>query len=99
MQRSEYGYTLQVLGYTNTYAYMIKNESLYADELALAVGSPRDTGTSSVPFTFTDVTLNNQNMRVGISGSSTLVYGFVNTTTLVVSSSTEGILALRGILR
>lgn len=99
VQRSEYGYTLQVLGYTNVYAYMLKNESVYADELALAVSSPRETGTSSLPFTFTDVTLNNQNMRVGTSGSSTLIYGFVNTNALVVSSSTEGILALRGILR
>ena len=92
---SEYGYTLQVLSYTNVYAYMLKNESAYADELAKAVGSPRDTSTTSMPFMFTDVTLNNQNMRVGTTGSSTVVYAFVNTNTLVVSSTTEGILTLR----
>jgi hypothetical protein len=75
---------------------MLKNEDLYADELAFAIGSPREVSTSSLPFIFTDVTRNNQNMRVGTSGSSTIIYAFVNTNTLVISSSTEGILALRG---
>lgn len=92
---SDYGYTMQVLSYTNVYAYMLKNESAYADELAKAVGSARDTSTTSMPFIFTDTTLSNQNMRVGTSGSSTVVYAFINTTTLIVSSSTEGILTLR----
>lgn len=93
---SEYGYSMQVLSYTNVFSYMLKNENLYADEIANAVGSPREVSTSSLPFIFTDVTRNNQNMRVGTSGSSTVIYAFVNTTTLVISSSTEGILALRG---
>lgn len=96
VQKSEYGYTLQLLSYSDVFAYMIKNEQTYADELARAVGSPRDASTTTPPFAFTDVTINNQNMRVGTSGSSTIVYAFVNMKTLLISSSTEGILALRG---
>jgi len=96
ISKSEYGYVLRLISYSPVFSYMIKNERAYADELALAVRSPRDTGTSSLPFIFTDVTLNNQNMRVGTSGSSTVVYAFINAEALVISSSTQGILALRG---
>ncbi len=93
--KSEYGYTMEILSYGAVFSYMLKNENAYADELAFAVGSPRDTGTSSFPFAFADVTLNNQNMRIGTSGSSTVVYAFVNARTLLVSSTTESLLALR----
>lgn len=96
VQKSEYGYSVQILSYSDVFAYMLKNEQRYADELARAVGSPRDTSTTTPPFAFTDITINNQNMRVGTSGSSTVVYAFVNMKTLLISSSTEGILALRG---
>lgn len=94
--KSEYGYTLEIVEYTPVFAYMIKNEQLYADELAIAVGSPRTAGTTTIPFTFTDITISNQNMRVGTSGDARVVYAFVNAKALVIASSTEGILALRG---
>lgn len=96
VRKSEYGYTMELLSYPDVFAYMLKNEQKYADELARAVGSPRDTSTTTPPFYFMDVTMNNQNMRVGTSGSSTIVYAFVNTKLLLISSSAEGILALRG---
>jgi hypothetical protein len=98
--KNDYGYAIRVLSYSDAFSYMLRNESLYADELALAVGSPRDTtSTTTLPFFFSDVTLSNQTMRVGTSGSSTVVYAFVNGATLLVSSSTSGILQLRsGIL-
>lgn len=96
IQKSGYGYTIDILSYSDVFAYMIKNEQKYADELADSVGSPRDSSsTTTPPFFFTDVTINNQNMRVGTSASSTVVYAFVNTKTLLFSSSTEGVLALR----
>lgn len=98
VSKSEYGYAFELLDYTPVFAYMIRNETLYADELAIAVGSTRDSGTSTPNFSFTDTTINNQTMRVGISGDKQLVYAFVNAKTLLVSSSTEGILALRGTL-
>lgn len=94
--KSEYGYSMSIVEYTPVFAYMIKNEDAYADELALAVNAPRDMSTTTSPFLFSDVTLNNQNMRVGISGESSVVYAFVNASTLLVSSSTQGIIALRG---
>jgi hypothetical protein len=97
--RNDYGYAFAILDYSQVFAYMIRNEQEYADELATAVGAGRDRSTSSPPFQFTDVTLRNQNMRVGTDGQHTVVYAFVLTNALVVSSSTEGILALRsGIL-
>lgn len=96
IQKSGYGYTINLASYSDVFAYMLKNEKEYADELASAVGSARDTSTTTPPFSFTDVTINNQNMRVGVSGTKTVVYAFVNTKILLISSSTEGILALRG---
>lgn len=92
---SEYGYTISITNFTPVYAYMLKNESQYADDIAKALGVPRDTSASSTPFVFTDVTLSNQNMRVGTSGSSTIVYGFANSQTLLIASGTESILKLR----
>ncbi|MFA5132282.1 MAG: hypothetical protein WC444_03070 [Candidatus Paceibacterota bacterium] len=92
---SPYGYSMTVTTYSPVFAFMITKEADYADELAKAVGSPRDTSTSTPPFTFTDVTINNQNMRVGTSASSTVVYAFANTQLLLIASSTDGILTLR----
>lgn len=97
IQKSPYGYVIELSSYPDVFAYMLKNESRYADEIATAVGSPRDmSSTTSLPFSFSDVTINNQNMRVGTSGSSTVVYAFVNTKYLLISKDTEGILSLRG---
>lgn len=96
IQKSEYGYVVRLISYSNVFSYMIKNEAAYADEIAASVGSPRDTSTTTPQFMFTDVTINNQNMRVGVAGSSTVVYSFVNTDYLLISSTPEGILALRG---
>ncbi len=92
------GYEIFIISsnsYSSVFAYMIKNESSYADDVAKSLGTPRDTSTTTPPFTFTDVTINNQNMRVGKSASSTIVYAFINTQALVLSTSTEGILSLR----
>ena len=96
IQKSEYGYTVELISYSDVFAYMLKNENKYADELAEAVGSPRDLSTTTSRFIFTDVTINNQNMRVGTSGNSKVVYSFVNTKYLLISSTSEGILSLRG---
>lgn len=96
IQASEYGYIAELKSYSDVFAYMLRNEDTFADELAAAVGSSRDTSTTSLPFIWTDVTINNQNMRVGTSGTNTVVYAFVNTKHLLISKTTEGILALRG---
>ncbi|MEZ0208592.1 MAG: hypothetical protein ACAH17_00240 [Candidatus Paceibacterota bacterium] len=94
VKKGDYGYTITLSSYTGAFAYMLKNESAYADEIALTFGEPRDTSTTTLPFMFTDVTLNNQNMRVGTSGSSTIVYAFINAQALIIASSTQGILSL-----
>jgi hypothetical protein len=92
VKKTSYGYTILLSSYTGAFAYMIKNENLYADEMAVSLGVPRDTSTTTEPFSFADITINNQNMRVGTSGSSTIVYAFVNAQALLVSTSTQGIL-------
>lgn len=45
---------------------------------------------------FYDVTISNQNMRILIDGNNTIVYAFVDNTTVLISNSKEGILALKG---
>ncbi len=44
---------------------------------------------------FNDVTISNQNMRVWKNGTKVVVYAFVSTNTVLISNSTEGILALK----
>jgi hypothetical protein len=95
VEHSQYGYTITFNSYSPVFAYMLNNESEYADDIAKVVGSARDTSTTTAPFIFTDTTISNQNMRVGTSGPSTVIYAFVDQSHLVISSTTEGILALR----
>lgn len=44
---------------------------------------------------FTDITLSNQNMRVYTNGSTTVIYAFAGTKAVLISSTPEGILALK----
>lgn len=48
-----------------------------------------------IPFTFTDLTINNQNMRVGKSGENVMYYAFIENKAVVFSKTTEGILSLK----
>lgn len=95
VEQSKYGYTLTISSYSPVFAYMNTQEALYAEQLAATVGSPRDKSTTTPEYVFTDATIDNQNMRVGTSGASQVVYAFVNTETLVIASTTEAIVSLR----
>ncbi len=98
VSKSPYGYTLTIASsnaYSSIFAYMLKNEPLYADDIASALNQARDTSTTTIPFIFSDRTINNQNIRVGISGSSSIMYAFINTQALVIATSTEAIMTLR----
>lgn len=94
---SSYGYTIAISNFSPVYSYMLKNEQSFAYDLALAVNT-MDIASTTPLFSFSDTTISNQNMRIGEAGSSTVVYAFVHSDTLLISSSTEGILAMRGIL-
>lgn len=139
VQKSKTGYSMNITSYSPVFAYMIKNESLFADELGLALGntkviakvteqpaatttvqttvstttaqgtSTRKVATSTAiviepklelpeEYIFSDVTISNQNMRIAKSTSGTIVYAFIGSQRLVISTSTEGILALRSSL-
>lgn len=93
--KTDYGYTVILESYSPVFAYMIKNEGKYGEELAASLGVQRDTGTTSLPFVFMDITSNNQNIRKGISGSSTIMYAFIGTNALVFATTTEAIIALK----
>jgi hypothetical protein len=62
---------------------------------------PQPESSASIPTitqntpTWSDVTISNQNMRVWTSGNRTVVYAFVGNTTVLISNSTDGILALK----
>lgn len=133
VEKTNNGYKITITSYSPVFAYMIKHESEFGDEIALAVGnthtikervqkitpnkilatstlligtSTQATGTStastsvvenipSTEYIFSDITMSNQNMRVGTSVYGTVVYAFIGINTLVISSSPEGILSLR----
>lgn len=133
VEKTSNGYSIEIVSYSPVFAYMIKNESEFGDEIALAVGnthtiknatttpvsttpiinasssatSTQINGTSttintietppSLPteYIFSDITISNQNMRVATSVYGTVVYAFIGTKKLVISKSTDGILALR----
>ncbi|MDB5259936.1 MAG: hypothetical protein JWN37_167 [Candidatus Nomurabacteria bacterium] len=94
VKRSPDGYTLTINSYSPVFTYIFNNENNYAGDVAYALGEERPL-IGEDTFIFTDVTINNQNMRVGNSASSTLVYAFVNSTYLLFATSTESILVLR----
>ena len=95
VQKNESGYSMTVTSYSPVFAYMNGHENDFASELAAAVGSPQDTSTTTTPYIFTDATIQNQNMRVGTSASSTVIYAFANPQLLLIASTPEQILALR----
>jgi hypothetical protein len=48
-----------------------------------------------IPFTFSDITVSNQNMRMAQSGNARFYYAFIQNKAVVFSNSTDGILKLR----
>lgn len=132
IKKTNGGYTITITSYSPVFAYMIRNEKDFADELGQAVGNvhtgqeqlppPNEatvtstttgtstpttsTSTETIPFetiptteyVFHDVTLSNQNIRVGTSVYGTVAYAFIGTKTLVIAPTPEGILTLRSSL-
>lgn len=140
IEKSPAGYSMNVVSYSPVFAYMIKNEKDFGDDLGILVGnshtvkanatstpkvtpviivatttstSTQNIGTTtstinatttetepelSTSYIFSDVTISNQNMRTATSIYGTVVYAFIGTQKLVISSSTAGILQLRSSL-
>lgn len=55
-------------------------------------------GTPQVPSYFSDLTLVNQNMRVYKKDTTTVVYSFVGTNSVLISGTPEGILSLKSVI-
>lgn len=136
VEKTKYGYILSIDSYSPVFAYMLKNENLFVNELAEAVksiptgksdassnvGVKKDapvvststTVASGTPVTpsssttievkeklsdeliFSDITISNQDIRVALSTKGSVAYAFIGTQKIVISSSEEGVLQLRG---
>lgn len=94
-EETPYGFSLSLDNYNEVFAFMLKNENQFSDELSKLLKVNLYMSTSSALLSFTDITINNQNMRTLTNGSSTIVYSFLNTEYLLLSTSTEGILSMR----
>ena len=98
VDKTAFGFSIPITNYEAVFSYVIKNEDLFAGSVAKALGVD---SLASGPYLFSDVTISNENIRVGVSGSSTVAYAFVNGgqgTVLVVATSTDGITASSAIL-
>ncbi len=96
VEETPYGSILSITDYSALFAYMIRNETAVGADILASSNVRDDIATTSELLMFSDITRSNQNMRVASLGSSTVVYAFISETKLVFSTSTEGILSLRG---
>lgn len=94
-EETPYGFSISLDNYNEVFAFMLKNEDQFSDELSNLLKVDLYMSTTSAPLSFSDITINNQNMRELTNGSSTIVYSFLNTEYLLLSTSTEGILSMR----
>lgn len=106
MIKNEVNYRDELAKAVNTY---VKAKSDFATTSSITSSStPISTSTQSLLTTtnntevmdvgygaFSDITINNQNMRMATTASGTVIYAFIGTQYLVISSSTDGILALK----
>lgn len=96
MEKNPYGYVITFTDYTSVFSYTIKHEDILARSIARALPTGNLIGDS---YSFMDVTVSNVNMRIGESGSSTVAYAFVGTNKLIISTSTQGLSSIAGILK
>jgi hypothetical protein len=89
-EKTPYGFLITISEYTGPFSFVFKNEDMFADSISNALELAPENRDG--PYVFTDVTLSNNNMRVGVSGSNTVVYAFVGKNSLLISTSTDGIL-------
>ncbi len=90
------GTILTLNSYSSVFAFMIKNETTIGSEILTNEIAKYDYGTTTPDLNFSDITKSNQNMRTLSVGSSTIVYAFFREEYLVLASSVESILQIRG---
>lgn len=96
VEETPYGSILSITDYSALFAYMIRNERAVGADILASSNVREDIATTTELLTFSDITRSNQNMRIASLGSSTVVYAFISEKKLVFSTSTEGILSIRG---
>ena len=92
INKSSAGYDLTLDNYSQVFAFIIKNENSFAVDSAKLFNIEL---LDSTTLNFEDTTIMNQNMRVLNTGSSTIIYTFINDNHLLLSTNTEGILQMR----
>lgn len=96
MDKNPFGYVITFNDYTPVFSYTVKHEDALAKAIARALPTGDIVGDS---FTFNDVTISNVTMRVGEAGSTTVAYAFIGTNKLIISTSSQGISSIAGILK
>lgn len=102
IQKENGGYIVTITDYASVYGYLLQNEQSFGLEAHLLLNTPSETETPPLEtIVFTDITQANQDMRVYTSNEDLyVVYGFIGTSTLLLSPSPEDFLTLRsGILK
>jgi hypothetical protein len=92
VEKKEQGYILTITDYTSVFAYMIKNESAYRDELAplFADGkAPLVTSSTTNTQAPQTQTISTTTFRVATSSTSTTTPKVTSTSTLIASSSAQ----------
>jgi hypothetical protein len=87
------GFAISFTDYSQVFSYIIKNETTFASEAGTALNLSGHT--SADLFIFTDVTLANQNIRIGNIGNDTIAYAFVGNDKLIIATSTDAIIAIK----
>ena len=93
MIKTQDGYDLILNDHNQVFSYVVNNENSFAIDCANLFNIEI---VSSSTVTFNDITIMNQNMRVLNNASNTLAYAFINSDHLLLSTSTEGIMSMRG---
>jgi hypothetical protein len=89
-QKNQYGYSLSINDYSSVFSYIVKNEDDFIFSLSKVLPiTLNETPTTTI--TYSDITISNQNMRLATFGSSTVAYAFLNTSVLIISTSTDGL--------
>ncbi len=91
VQKQDAGYILSITDYSSVYGYLLYNETSFGNE---ALNLFQEVSTSTPVFF--DITQAGQDMRAFLlENRRGVVYGFIGTTTLLISPSVEELMMLR----
>ncbi len=94
-EETPFGYIITISDFKEVYAFVMKNESVFAEDVLNSFKISLDANVTKDNIVFKDVNDSNQNMRVLEIGDKTVVYSWLNDNYLLVSKNINGILSMR----